>query len=1165
MWYCGGSEQTFENDLYTKTANSMAENNMKVYHADVDPANLPSPTDPIWNEVTNQTLIDKLKEQNSDQTIETATNTFEANSYYHNAPTDGSMSVKLEGQTLKNEVINGNFADGTTGWSAGGATLSASNNILSNTGTGSSPTPNTARVTVINSTVGRKIYVRATVKITNNVCNNVRIYTYDGTNSVVALQVNTPVQNQQYILSGICTQVATGTIAVFIKHYYPDSATANGKVMEVKDVICLDLTALGLESKTVEELDAMTQKYFDGIKSTAEVDKKISTDFMNKTSGSSVENGNVMKHNHLTGNTSLLSPTGFTAEGSNTYYYDKVKTLDGATSMVTATNNGGIPQNLFSFNIISETERKWGREIPGTTLAEKVQWCKDNINKITCNWWGYGSCPSGNKATLAIFKVSDSTWAVGNSTTSSSVSNLNITNTTEIPTRIDSDGKIHFLAFTDASDGVTASTIFSDYVSLNIEMKPQVDVVHKIEVLSKGKNLFDKTKVTNGMILEGLTGLIKSNPITFYSDYIEIKPNVNYTINKGLGSASYGHCFYDINETYITGVVSSITNPQTLTAPSNAKFIRIVGLITNLDSIQLEEGTTATTYEAYKQDKIDILPTQPLRSLPNGTRDSISSGGIVTKRIGKKVFDGSESWEEFTSPPEVDTISFKLQNIEGCKSISTNLPPITLVERFASKVYNNWFVEDSEYFASAVGNFYIRILKSKLATQDVAGLKAWLSANPTTVYYELATPTTEKVNPLLLQSFKNGTLEVDSDIPSKTTETHNTDINDYSVLSLSCSEVGKSKAILCEVSLDSICSSLYGGSNTALKSALKKIYIEMFASSNSNVIMSRFRYVENKWASAIPIGTNWNVEINTPNITKITFTDNPSANDYIAQNSISSDNKIYILLMATDSATLDTPSVLNADYVNVKVDLSRVADVIAPIPVELGDTWSILLKGVAPSWDSNEITSDKYIFSAKVDDNNQINLRRVSATSSFRLSIRKDGVWLGGITSNTSTFNKYTTHNFLVQYSNGTAKLRFLKNNGSIESYIVANNITTGLNQLYLCSNLGISQGNSFLDNLYFFNNKTFTDEEAEVILRGRNTIEGKENNATLNELAEMFKNPLIQTGYILPNNRYIITGQATLYSNGYLTRTVEDEEFTTSKWENKIVLSEGGEVRRLD
>ena len=58
-----------------------------------------------------------------------------------------------------------------------------------------------------------------------------------------------------------------------------------------------------------------------------------------------------------------------------------------------------------------------------------------------------------------------------------------------------------------------------------------------------------------------------------------------------------------------------------------------------------------------------------------------------------------------------------------------------------------WFGMPAEphWNGDTIGHLYIKLLKSKLETQDVAGFKKWLQSNPVTVVYQLATPTTEDI------------------------------------------------------------------------------------------------------------------------------------------------------------------------------------------------------------------------------------------------------------------------------------------------------------------------------------------------------------------------------------------------------------------------------------
>lgn len=79
------------------------------------------------------------------------------------------------------------------------------------------------------------------------------------------------------------------------------------------------------------------------------------------------------------------------------------------------------------------------------------------------------------------------------------------------------------------------------------------------------------------------------------------------------------------------------------------------------------------------------------------------------------------------------------------------------------------------------------------------------------------------------------------------------------------------------------------------------------------------------------------------------------------------------------------------------------------------------------------------------------------------------------------------------------------------------------------------------LDAVYIINNELTEDEITNM----------------LNGTQEGFETPKILSGAICPNQKYKVTGSAKLYINKTLSRTVTGE-FTTSYYENNIVLDEG-------
>lgn len=218
--------------------------------------------------------------------------------------------------------------------------------------------------------------------------------------------------------------------------------------------------------------------------------------FVGKVSGSTTANPHTTK---TTGSaTTLFAPTAFTAEFGQSNY-DKLTSLDANSTVQSAGGSGNagfIAQHLFSFNLIEHVQRTYGT-IPGATTADKVVWLKSNLSKLTFNWWGFGSSPAGNKASLTFWEGSlwFNNWLFTTSPTTTKVTGtIGISPATN---RIDSNGFVHFLAYAEASDGTTASTINTDYVELNVELSTDIksSLANATQSSAGLQSAADKTKL----------------------------------------------------------------------------------------------------------------------------------------------------------------------------------------------------------------------------------------------------------------------------------------------------------------------------------------------------------------------------------------------------------------------------------------------------------------------------------------------------------------------------------------------------------------------------------------------------------------------------------------------------------------------------------------------
>ena len=252
--------------------------------------------------------------------------------------------------------------------------------------------------------------------------------------------------------------------------------------------------------------------------------------------------------------------------------------------------------------------------------------------------------------------------------------------------------------------------------------------------------------------------------ITNHAEHVKVKPNTKYVLSATLHSGNVSGTLKVACKTIADdGTVRWLGSTFT-TAPNESKVnrIRIVaptGFIFEnaVISLQLEESSTATSYEPYKTNILSLLEAVILRSLPNGIKDTYN---VTTKeyvqRIGEIALNGSESgWSLDTTTPVLDTtlLFYTTSNYNGFKPLPNydNRNVGILCDKF--KVMPNAYHVDEEcMMVNQDARIYIRISKSKLSTQDVSGFKKWLQSNNIKVIALLNTPVVKTVE---LSSYGN--------------------------------------------------------------------------------------------------------------------------------------------------------------------------------------------------------------------------------------------------------------------------------------------------------------------------------------------------------------------------------------------------------------------------
>ena len=270
------------------------------------------------------------------------------------------------------------------------------------------------------------------------------------------------------------------------------------------------------------------------------VSYKIKQDFRGKVSGSVVDNGNIAKGNAVSN--ALQTPSGNWDENVQANY-DRTSSLDGSLR-VSASNpvSGVIAQQLFSFDIIRTLQDKYGDVIwqGKTALADKINIAKQVVTNIQVNWHGYGTSPTGNKATIKRWLGSTVGWFgttnhVLGTITKVSVSITN--NEINLGQGIDTNGFAHFLAHSEPSNGTVSSVINTDYVEIEIETNTNLPLLED-SLYEVDKPTFDKINVdpeyTGQKLLDKfpyVQGVQHLNPVVSTDGVNLIPPFTEWSLN----------------------------------------------------------------------------------------------------------------------------------------------------------------------------------------------------------------------------------------------------------------------------------------------------------------------------------------------------------------------------------------------------------------------------------------------------------------------------------------------------------------------------------------------------------------------------------------------------------------------------------------------------------
>lgn len=236
-------------------------------------------------------------------------------------------------------------------------------------------------------------------------------------------------------------------------------------------------------------------------------------------------------------------------------------------------------------------------------------------------------------------------------------------------------------------------------------------------------------------------------------DNLEILKGETYTITayliSGVASGNYS---FRLNDKGWSNAISTIIGGRLSNTKTYVKDALYTESSVRIDTgatfenavfkVQFEKNTASTSHEPYKSSILSCNDDVTLRGIGE-VQDTLDlMTGEYVQHISEVVFDGSEDW--YNTFKETDNYIMFRSSEFSAKFI----PPIC--DRF--KTYSthmpNIKEENGELLNLQTDNncFQFIIKKEKLSSNNVEGFKQWLSQNPTTVQYRLATESIKTVD-----------------------------------------------------------------------------------------------------------------------------------------------------------------------------------------------------------------------------------------------------------------------------------------------------------------------------------------------------------------------------------------------------------------------------------
>ena len=239
------------------------------------------------------------------------------------------------------------------------------------------------------------------------------------------------------------------------------------------------------------------------------------------------------------------------------------------------------------------------------------------------------------------------------------------------------------------------------------------------------ENLFDEV-LEHGDI-NYYTGLNANSAGRIRSkNFTAVLPNTQYTLKRfrSVPTANIGLRYYDVNENIISGGVSG-KDIVTFTTPSNCCFVRFIDEANNLSDIYFIGDVYFTSPSWVRRIGYGRILSDNISFVANNTANTNLINFVVTGISNVKI-NSSILCTHFVDGKSLGNISTITEHISG--------------------------------YGDATANFGGSILKSRLSSADMAGVKAWFDSNSVYIAYESAVPIATAADNITFKSYGGATL-----------------------------------------------------------------------------------------------------------------------------------------------------------------------------------------------------------------------------------------------------------------------------------------------------------------------------------------------------------------------------------------------------------------------